>query len=221
MTTLIRSAYSRRDAVRQDGHRRWLRCRHRPLTITLFPETKASRMKPILILLSLLMGGQAITSLAAYSSPKRDTAHSGRKSTAAAKHRIVFQVSVDGQEQWQGVLANVENLQKEFGPRNTQVEVVCFGKGVDMLLNTDAPLAERIAKDHAAGVTLRPVRILCAPGSCRRLTSSPRLPPCPRASRRSFEGRKQGGPTSREGRTMTEQEKSEEANESPAVSGEG
>ena len=153
MTTPIRSAYSRRDAVRQDGHRRWLRCRHRPLTITLFPETKASRMKPILILLSLLMGGQAITSLAAYSSPKRDTAHSGRKSTAAAKHRIVFQVSVDGQEQWQGVLANVENLQKEFGPRNTQIEVVCFGKGVDMLLNTDAPLAERIAKDHAAGVT--------------------------------------------------------------------
>ena len=153
MTTLIRSAYSRRDAVRQDGHRRWLRCRHRPLTITLFPDTKASRMKPILILLSLLMGGQAITSLAAYSSPKRDTAHSGRKSTAAAKHRIVFQVSVDGQEQWQGVLANVENLQKEFGPRNTQIEVVCFGKGVDMLLNTDAPLAERIAKDHAAGVT--------------------------------------------------------------------
>ena len=109
-------------------------------------------MKPILILLSLLMGGQAITSLAAYSSPRRDTPHAGRKSTAA-KHRIVFRVSVGGQEQWQGVLANVENLQKEFGPRNTQVEVVCFGKGVDMLLNTDAPLAERIAKDHAAGVT--------------------------------------------------------------------
>ena len=126
--------------------------RYRPLAVKLFLETKASRMKPILILLSLLMGGQAITSLAAYSSPKRDTAHAGRKSTAAAKHRVVFQVNVDGQEQWQGVLANVENLQKEFGLRNTQIEVVCFGKGVDMLLNTDAPLAERIAKDHAAGV---------------------------------------------------------------------
>ena len=30
--------------------------------------------------------------------------------------------------------------------------MVCFGKGIDMLLNTDGPLAERIAKDKASGV---------------------------------------------------------------------
>ena len=109
-------------------------------------------MNPISILLFLLAGSQILTNLAVVSRTRRDVAHASTNS-AAAKHRIVFQVNVDGQEQWQSVLANVENLQKEFGPRNTQIEVVCFGKGVDMLLNTDAPLAERIAKDHAAGVT--------------------------------------------------------------------
>lgn len=109
-------------------------------------------MNLIAMLLSLIVGSQIITSIAVISSTRRDESHASKKS-AAAKHRIVFQVNVAGQEQWQGVLANVENLQRAFGPRSTQIEVVCFGKGIDMLLNTDAPLAERIAKDHTTGVT--------------------------------------------------------------------
>lgn len=57
-----------------------------------------------------------------------------------------------------GILANAESLQKAFGPDRTQIEVVCFGKGLHMLLNTDAPLAECIAKDHAAGMTFAACR---------------------------------------------------------------
>jgi intracellular sulfur oxidation DsrE/DsrF family protein len=112
---------------------------------------KERNMNLISILLVLLAGSQITPSLAAAASIRRDGSHATANSRVA-KHRIVFQVSVAGQEQWQGVLANVENLQKAFGPRSTQIEVVCFGKGIDMLLNTDAPLAKRIAKNHAAGV---------------------------------------------------------------------
>jgi len=107
-------------------------------------------MNPLNAILFLLVGSQIITSLAAVSAPKRNVTLVQEK--PASRHQVVFQVSVEGHEQWQGVLANVENLQKAFGPGHTQIEVVCFGKGIDMLLNTDTPLAQRIAKDEAASV---------------------------------------------------------------------
>ena len=108
-------------------------------------------MNPFTVLLYLLAGSQIVTSLAAVSVARRVTSSAHNK-PEARRHRVVFQVSVEGQDQWQGILANVENLQKAFGPESTQIEVVCFGKGIDMLLNTDGPLAERIAKDKASGV---------------------------------------------------------------------
>jgi intracellular sulfur oxidation DsrE/DsrF family protein len=108
-------------------------------------------MNPFTTLLYLLVGSQIITSLAVVSTARRNTSRASDKAVAH-KHRIVFQVSAEGQEQWRSVLANVENLQKAFGPQTTQIEVVCFGKGIDMLLNTDAPLAQRIAKDKMTGV---------------------------------------------------------------------
>lgn len=108
-------------------------------------------MNPFILLLSLLAGSQVVTSIALLSSTRRAASHASRK-TETAKHRVVFQVSVAGQEAWQGVLANVENLQKAFGPERTEVEVVCFGKGIDMLLKTDTPLAQRIAEDKSTGV---------------------------------------------------------------------
>ena len=130
-------------------------------------------MNPISIFLSLLVGSQIITSFAVFSNTRRDVSHA-RSNSLAAKHRIVVQVNIDGQEQWQGVLANVENLQKAFGPQSTQIEVVCFGKGIDMLLNSDAPLAERIGKDHKAGVTFAACENTLR---ARRLTRADLLPP--------------------------------------------
>ena len=40
------------------------------------------------------------------------------------KHRVDFEVNVDGARQWQGILDNVENLQKAFGRETTEIEVV-------------------------------------------------------------------------------------------------
>lgn len=77
------------------------------------------------------------------------------KPAADKTHKIVFEVSIEGLEKWQGALRNVENTRKELGAA-TKIEVVTHGKGVGMLLaKTSAENAELKAKLeqlHAGGV---------------------------------------------------------------------
>lgn len=73
-------------------------------------------------------------------------------SAKAKKHRIVFEVNVANEEQWQAVLNNVENVQKAFGRENTQIEVVTHGKGLGLLRTTNAAMAERLQNISASGV---------------------------------------------------------------------
>lgn len=72
----------------------------------------------------------------------------------AKTHRIVIEVNVEGTEAWTGVLNNVENLQKALGPEHTQIEVVAHGRGLSLLLATDAPLKERLQQASHSGVVL-------------------------------------------------------------------
>ena len=77
------------------------------------------------------------------------------KPSAEKTHKVVFEVSIDGAEKWQGALRNVENAQKALGPK-TRIVVVTHSKGVGMLLaKTSAENAELKAKLeqlHASGV---------------------------------------------------------------------
>jgi uncharacterized protein len=77
------------------------------------------------------------------------------KPSANQAHKVVFEVSIDGAEKWQGALRNIENTRKELGAE-TKIEVVTHGKGVGMLLaKTSAENAELKAKLeqlHADGV---------------------------------------------------------------------
>lgn len=75
-------------------------------------------------------------------------------SAKGKKHRVVFEVSVVGEEQWQAILNNVENLQKAFGRANTEIEVVAHGKGLGLLRTTNTAMAERLKIISDAGVTL-------------------------------------------------------------------
>lgn len=68
------------------------------------------------------------------------------------KHRVVFEVNVEGAEQWQGILNNVENLQQAFGHDTTDIEVVTHGKGLGLLLKTNEAMRERLQSISAAGV---------------------------------------------------------------------
>jgi intracellular sulfur oxidation DsrE/DsrF family protein len=78
------------------------------------------------------------------------------KPAAGKMHKVVFEVSIDGTEKWQGALRNVENVQKALGAKSTKIEVVTHGKGVGMLLaKTSADNAElktKLDQLHAAGV---------------------------------------------------------------------
>lgn len=68
------------------------------------------------------------------------------------KHRVVFEVNVDGAEQWQGILNNIENLQKTFGRDTTKIEVVAHGKGLGLILKTNEAMRERLQSISNADV---------------------------------------------------------------------
>ncbi len=71
--------------------------------------------------------------------------------SSTKKHRIVFEVTMEGTEQWTGVLNNVENARKSLGD-STEVEVVAHSKGLGMLLAKDNSLADRVQKLAGEGV---------------------------------------------------------------------
>jgi uncharacterized protein len=100
-------------------------------------------------LLSAVLAVFAVLPLAA-------SAAESEKPSAAKVHKVVFEVSIDGAEKWQGALRNVENVQKAFGAQATQIKVVTHGKGVGMLLaKTAAEHAElktKLDQLQAAGV---------------------------------------------------------------------
>ena len=77
------------------------------------------------------------------------------KPSANQIHKVVFEVSIDGAEKWQGALRNIENTRKELGTE-TKIEVVTHGKGVGMLLVKtsveNAELKAKLEQLHADGV---------------------------------------------------------------------
>ena len=95
----------------------------------------------------------ALVALAAL--PLTATAAEPEKPSAEKTHKVVFEVSIDGPDKWQGALRNVENTRKELGP-GTKIEVVTHGKGVGMLLAKtsagNAELKAKLEKLHADAV---------------------------------------------------------------------
>ena len=71
---------------------------------------------------------------------------------AAEKHRVVFQLISEGDEQWDAVLGNVENMREAFGPENTEVAVITHGKGLGMVVAANNKHAERMKKLADGGV---------------------------------------------------------------------
>ena len=71
---------------------------------------------------------------------------------SATGHRIVIEVNVDGVERWEGILNNVDNLQKAFSGDPPKIEVVAHAKGLGLLLATNEPLKARMQAEHEAGV---------------------------------------------------------------------
>ncbi len=67
-------------------------------------------------------------------------------------HRVVIEVNIEGAEAWNGVLNNIENLQKTFGAPEIEIESVSHGKGLGLLLKTNAAMRERLEQAAAKGL---------------------------------------------------------------------
>ena len=99
----------------------------------------------------------SLLALAAFAAlPRPSIAADADKPAADKTHKVVFEVSMDGAEKWQGALRNVENVQKALGAKTTKIEVVTHGKGVGMLLaktsGENAELKAKLDQLHSAGV---------------------------------------------------------------------
>jgi intracellular sulfur oxidation DsrE/DsrF family protein len=64
--------------------------------------------------------------------------------------RVVLQVSDGNTQTWNQALNVAENLRQAYGP-DTQIELVAFGQGINML-KFDAPVASRLMESQKAGV---------------------------------------------------------------------
>lgn len=77
--------------------------------------------------------------------------------SAAATHRVVFEVTSPDARVWTGALNNVENLRTALGGA-TEVEVVAHGNGLGFLLRTNTALADRMKRLAADGVVFAACR---------------------------------------------------------------
>lgn len=69
-----------------------------------------------------------------------------------SKHRVLFEVTMSGEEQWNGVLNNVKNVREALGADATEVLVVAHSNGLGMLLQKENKFADRIKELADAGV---------------------------------------------------------------------
>ena len=70
---------------------------------------------------------------------------------AAAKNRVVMQVSDNDPGKWNLALNNARNLQADLGAQNVDVEIVAYGPGIGMLKG-DSVVGNRIGEALDSGV---------------------------------------------------------------------
>jgi intracellular sulfur oxidation DsrE/DsrF family protein len=79
----------------------------------------------------------------------------GSQTPATAKHRVVFQLTEAEGPAWGSLVLHVNNMRKAFAADGgSQVEVVFFGPGLNMLRKTNTAYEERLKQLSDSGVTL-------------------------------------------------------------------
>jgi len=73
-------------------------------------------------------------------------------------HKVVFHMNTNGDYAWEQALRNIGALQNVFGAKNVQIEIVCLGPGLRMIMKTDKRYQERIEKFAASGVVFAACR---------------------------------------------------------------
>ena len=101
---------------------------------------------------TLLVGLSALVMGLAFGCQSPSRAPPPASAPPATGHRIVIEVNVDGVERWEGILNNVDNLQKAFASDPPKIEVVAHAKGLGFLLATNESLKARMQAEHEAGI---------------------------------------------------------------------
>ncbi len=73
---------------------------------------------------------------------------------AAPKHRVAFQLSEPDGPAWDMLISHVTNMRKAFSTDGSEVEVVFFGPGLNMLLRKNTVYEARLKQLADSGVTL-------------------------------------------------------------------
>ena len=72
---------------------------------------------------------------------------------AAAKYKVIFQVSDNDARKWNLALNNVRNIQQDLGRANVEIELVAYGPGLGML-KLESEVADRVADALGQGVAI-------------------------------------------------------------------
>lgn len=72
---------------------------------------------------------------------------------AAAKHKVIIQVSDNDPAKWNLALNNARNIQQDVGSDNVDVEVVAYGPGLNML-KLESAVSSRIGDALGQGVKI-------------------------------------------------------------------
>jgi intracellular sulfur oxidation DsrE/DsrF family protein len=75
------------------------------------------------------------------------------KGSSTPAHRVVIEINSPGHEAWDMALKNIANLQQSFGATHVAIEAVVLGKGIDLLLGSDAEYADRLGTLSRRGIT--------------------------------------------------------------------
>src|SRR5579862_1350194 len=72
---------------------------------------------------------------------------------AAARHKVIFQVSDNDPAKWNLALNNARNIQQDVGSYNVDVEVVAYGPGLNML-KLESEVSARVGDALRQGVKI-------------------------------------------------------------------
>lgn len=84
-------------------------------------------------------------------------------------HRVVFDMSMDGEEKWEGVLRNVENVRTSLGEKATEVEVVVHGKALPLLTRTILTRTNTKSEKRLRELTESGVRFAACENTMKRM----------------------------------------------------
>lgn len=68
-------------------------------------------------------------------------------------NKVVFQVSDNDPAKWNLTLNNVRNVQQNLGAKNSEIEIVAYGPGINML-KLESPVSDRIAEEAKSGIRI-------------------------------------------------------------------